>query len=722
MEADIYNVPASDEKKGRVNIKQVRKARPKPVADRIPKPPSPRLPVPKRGDIYEVPSSDDENGSGTNIRQVRKAQSKPAMDRASRKPSPKQIQEVISTNVGEVPSRKRVKLSPSPRSSSKTQVPDGSFRKGVQKATARKELHKVYGMGGTPVMAARPKPKVQQNETRSQTLPRTLSPPQFAEKQSNRRTPMSNDTDMMDVDSQPSHIPPKGLKMWEGVLNASMQPPSSAQRRKPKIAQLQNFQEDDNDLEGSGAAIRSVHELRQAGANSRFLDEIEDLLDRIGSPGSSQSTMRRSGLLDMATQLKDKGFVRQFRANHVEERLFVHLGQETDVIAGVLLVSMLTTVLLDGCVPPFVVQLRRQGIARLLIRLLQVQSSIVLVAKERKNNATKAVQKLIEGHHEYLMQLGLWEELQPRSISPRTIALKCIEVMVRQTREAGSANEIFSKELTTNLFTVLKNASNENAWGLPQSNLAIEFYLALSALESHSLTARTVSDESVWLIEYLPTIADALHSALIRPIESFGILQVLILRLTLNVTNNNPQASTVFARESLMSSMGKTVVAKFKQISGFMTEEDLSVSLDHLTLVLGAMINFAAWSPDARTCLDSLAGGEDDPLDTMIQTYTDNQDKMSEASSVEEIQKNVAFAYLSVLLGYLSLLPSVAQRVKTHQSSHSLAPVIASIQEFIGYHKAVDEQAVDEAGNTPQSKLTEQLQGLVSNLVASSAI
>jgi hypothetical protein len=424
--------------------------------------------------------------------------------------------------------------------------------------------------------------------------------------------------------------------MQQLAMDMPIQAVQASQGRKhrrgsiPNLKPLASFHEEDEDGESAVTAIRSIHELRQAGAVNRFLDEIQDFLERIGSPNSTQLSMRRSGLLHLGSKMNDRSFARQFRANGIEQRLFVHLGQENDIISGFIMVSLLIAVLMDGSMPHFVAHLRRQGVTRLLIRLLECKSSIVVVSKERNSNMSKVGQSLLLEHHDKFLQMPVWEELQPQVISPRTMALKCLEMMVRQTREAGISGDIFSKELTTNLFSVLKSASVESSWDLPRGQCAIDFSLALSALESHSLIARTVHDETIWINEYLPIIADALEVALARPVETFGVLQVLILRLTLNVTNNNPRASTVFARSTLMAAMGQALVAKFKQISRFLTEDDLSVAVIQLILVLGVMINFAEWSSTARESLQSLEGKSEDPLDAMVQTFIENQERASE--------------------------------------------------------------------------------------------
>jgi hypothetical protein len=404
----------------------------------------------------------------------------------------------------------------------------------------------------------------------------------------------------------------------------------------PTLPKLQSFHEEEE--EDGVAAIRNVHELRQAGANNRFMDEIEDLLDRVGSPTATPSSMRRSGLLDIASKIKDKSFTRQFRSLGVEQRLFVHMGRETDEIAGFIMISILMALLAEANIMPHVVaQLRTQGIARLLIRLLESQTSINLLAKERKSNMSKVAQSLLSEHSEYLLSLPVWEEVQPRmqpkTISPRTVALKCLELMVRQTREAGNSGDLISKELTTKLFSILKSASDESAWEMPIGKEAVDFGLALSALESHSITARTLHDENIWLIDYLPIIADTLEIALTQPMEKFGDLQFLIFRLTLNVTNNNEKASDVFARESLIAVMGQVIVSMFKKISRFLIEEDLFVAVENLVVLEGAMINFAEWSSAARDCFQSLQDTPRDSLDSMVQLLVNNQERTSMVSS-----------------------------------------------------------------------------------------
>ena len=55
---------------------------------------------------------------------------------------------------------------------------------------------------------------------------------------------------------------------------------------------------------------------------------------------------------------------------------------------------------------------------------------------------------------------------------------------------------------------------------------------------------------------------------------------------------------------------------------------------------------------------------------------------------------NVAFGYLSVLLGYLSLNAVIKDRVCLQLRGGTLRKVLDSIEEFLHYHKEVAEETV----------------------------
>jgi hypothetical protein len=391
----------------------------------------------------------------------------------------------------------------------------------------------------------------------------------------------------------------------------------------PILAPLHSLHENSEVEDGNtGFAIRTIHELRQAGAESRFKDEVEDLLDRIGKP-ASQPTTRRSGLMDLADKMRDKLFYTKFISNGLDQRLFLHLGQEQDVISGFILVSILIPVLEAGITPMVVTQLRRQGLTRLLIRLMSVAESIPTIAKSRKNNMSKVAQATLVEQHDAFLQSRIWEDLRPQALSPRTASLRCLELMVRQSREAGDTGDIISKELVGNLFTIMKD-SYDNKEAAAET---VDFQLTLSTLVSHSLNPMTGVEEC------LPIIRSILTAAMQNPSE--GPTVILLLRLVLNATNNSPAASDAFASPNLLHLMCRAVVEKFRMLSGFIIEDQRLILVDHLVLILVVMINIAELSLRARQCFLAI---HDSSLEELVMIFEDNIERAFEVGQMSEIK------------------------------------------------------------------------------------
>lgn len=85
---------------------------------------------------------------------------------------------------------------------------------------------------------------------------------------------------------------------------------------------------------------------------------------------------------------------------------------------------------------------------------------------------------------------------------------------------------------------------------------------------------------------------------------------------------------------------------------------------------------------------------------------------------MEKTHLNVAFGYLSLLLGYMSLYEPVRKRFSSMHKAGNLAPLLESIREFIAYHRMTDD-AIAQAGDDQTSQylsFTTKLQGLVERL------
>jgi hypothetical protein len=389
-----------------------------------------------------------------------------------------------------------------------------------------------------------------------------------------------------------------------------------------QMSQMSAFSFDDaEDETGNTGAVRGLHELRQSGANIRTSDQMGDILERVGSPSAKPSSLRRGALLELAQKMKDQSFRRQFRNDRGSGELFKRLAEETDFVAGYAIISILTTLLATSPSQHLIQQLEPQGIASLLLLLIQETSDISVLAKDRKRNVSRAAQTTLSAVKTVVLELPTWEPISPTLLSPRTLALKALNLLIQH---GVSETELFSPTVTDRLFSIVSNHTNPTCWDFPRQPESIDFYLALCLLEQHSVSAMQSTVGSRWNSEYLPIVADILGVALQRPADKFDDLESLVLKLTLNTTNNNHEAGGMFVDKGLLRDLAEAACRAFDVVlKSIMDDAFLSKVLDSLILMLGVGINFCEHYPPAAQNLAEVGDGKTSPLDRLIRVYLD---------------------------------------------------------------------------------------------------
>jgi hypothetical protein len=470
---------------------------------------------------------------------------------------------------------------------------------------------------------------------------------------------------------------------------------------------------DEDDETANAGAVRSIHELRQAGANSRFADEIDDILDRVGSPSAKPSSLRRGALLELAQKMKHKEFRLQFRNHGDGESLSRSLADETDLVSGYAILAIVTTLLAATPSAHLIRQLRSQGIAVLVTRLLDNSGDMVQLAKDRKQNVSRNGQLTIATIKSSLLELPIWEPLSPKSLSPRTVALKCLDLLMHQPTHTSVEDEL-PRAVTDRLFSIVAGGVSDSAcWDFPNHQESCDFYLALYILESHSISAMQSGLSSVWTKQYAPILADALEAGLEQSPDRLGDLESLTLRLSLNITNHNGEASRLFVEKGLLRRLAKSACWAFgKVLTSMQGDSFLSQLLESLIMMLGAMINFCVYYPPASGTLEEHGDGTGSPLNQLFRVFADNHSKtadvsrtlswyvsaanLEQADSMEKTQLNVALGYLSIFLGYLCLNDSIRDRFVLVHPKKNIQPLLDSINEFIAFHRKVAEAQGDE--------------------------
>lgn len=336
-------------------------------------------------------------------------------------------------------------------------------------------------------------------------------------------------------------------------------------------------------------AIRSVHELRQAGASKRFMDEIDDLSDRLTTP-SAKPSIRRSALLELLDKVQDKVFLRNLFSSGVEQKMLATLAHEKDEVAAFLLASILLLLLDPSTTKLSINELAGLGFVSFCSRFLKTSDGIVPIAKQRKSNMSKIATAAIEECQRKLLDLPLWGDVRPRTLSPRTVVLACLALALPHAPGKQSAHTLVPATMVEELFSILDTCA-ARPLDIDDQNMQCNLLLLMSVLGQIYLPHSTNADQPQWGPDYLHNICSVATKLLAFGGTEMAALRRVVLSLTLNITNNNYHAVAIFATPSFMHTILRAVTIEFERLTDAVSEDERMASLDVLVLMLGIMIN-----------------------------------------------------------------------------------------------------------------------------------
>lgn len=365
--------------------------------------------------------------------------------------------------------------------------------------------------------------------------------------------------------------------------------------------------------------IKSVHELRRAGANNRFSDELEDLLSRIGKPGLKPSTLRRNALLELSQKLRRQEFASQFRDHADRDSIAGSVGLEKDVISGFALSAVLVHFLSDRPAPHLLHKLAAEDIGSLLGRLVLVSEDIDIIASRKETNLSKHSRLTLGDVKVHLLTMNLWSGRSMSRLAPRTLALKLLDILY----QSSSWDE--SSMISAGCLDDVSRAATElmQASSGPVENDA-EFSLLVSIMESQSNVAREMDQEVLWLRRQSSNARQSLQ----RTLQTWQTLnpgtRLAALRMAINVTNTYDGASA-FDERTLLSNISHCISSEIGTACRAVEQHRLDdAAYEGLLLVLGVMINIVEHCPAARHSVDSSS------IDALATLYADNRLAMSE--------------------------------------------------------------------------------------------
>ena len=400
---------------------------------------------------------------------------------------------------------------------------------------------------------------------------------------------------------------------------------------------LKGASEDQENEELLQPGMRSIYELREAGLNQRLNRQIEALVDDIESCVSIRQ--RRVALLELVKQLLSPTFLRQFRDSGCDVRLTRTMKSNHDEItrflfsAAFLIISDGSdlAVLLDGQTRYLVIDLLSEN--------LVFDEDFADLLRSRKLAASRDLQKECHKICEFLITLPLWKNGRPSQVTLQTIALQGLECIVRESREAGSRDDLLDKEAIKRLVGILDSAELGPS-GKGTVNAQVNTHLALSTLESSAIVYSMADKDysSLWTDASISDLGTFIVN-LLRSTGSSGGLLSLGLRLSLNLSNSSPSVCAVLARSDVIEACLQAIVGHFMSLSGEDTGGKRDLLLDNLVLMLGFLINLA--EKHGETCEIFLETSRNSSLhiDTVIDLFLTRSSNAFEVCSLHDMKR-----------------------------------------------------------------------------------
>ncbi|KAI5249767.1 hypothetical protein E4T47_00986 [Aureobasidium subglaciale] len=482
-------------------------------------------------------------------------------------------------------------------------------------------------------------------------------------------------------------------------IDDTERPAASARRikapptAKPKSMIDHNHESDEDNSQG----IRSIHDLRAAGNKSRFLDDVTRLIDEIKSPSPSSRSQRRMALMDLSSTLTDGSFASRFIEHGFDTSIiaqFQYAG--IDILADMLLCVVLTRIAQASA------SLLRGGVLEFLTPYLDDTKDIAQLVRERKSNMSKVAQSDYLEFMEKVRTGDVWESCSPEYLSPCSIALMSIDVIVVTHRRNKHTGAILSPSTASKLVNLATGHESEL-----ELDLQAVTNRALSALEAATTLDIESASSDVWSVETLSRVASALPKLLGGSKHSKG----LALRFCCSVTNKNEDNSSVFCEPHTIDLVVSLIIEYFnsRQTQG---TEAVESNHDLLVLALGLMINLTSVSQIAR---ERTANTKDEGLATLVSIFVRGQEHAAESQSEEEMQASIPYGWLSVLLGYVCLDETARTKICDELPGKNGGVLVDAVEVMALMSQQVDSQAAEEREETT-SGFTQTLLALVDRL------
>ncbi|KAJ0423368.1 wings apart-like protein regulation of heterochromatin-domain-containing protein [Aspergillus carlsbadensis] len=455
----------------------------------------------------------------------------------------------------------------------------------------------------------------------------------------------------------------------------------------------------------SNKAVRSIHELRQAGDNARFREIVDSIFEDIEDQYNSISG-RCCSIADLCHKLHNAGFAHRFSEQGFDERLVNCIAISPNIVWISLAFSAFRLIIVGGRASRVFTESLWASILDHSPILLNKEDDLLVLAREPLQGLSKTAQTAIS---------GLWPHLLPATLSqsprmsPRLLALECIKSALKLLRENGHTVCYAPTTFLDTLLDLLSTniSDDDDAEGTGHFHVS---ELIFSVLENYSIVTGPFDDDHCQCLQRLSQL---------RGLFTLGARDQMrptlmsYVRVILNLTNKEPALCEFFALPELVSGLVGIVVRECSDVSKDPAPNE-NDALNAVILALGTLINLAEKTEKSRVMLVHSSNIAASPLQQLLKQFSGSASSLDHADSVSEVHENVVAGYLSILLLTICLNTEARLLVKESLDGRGLVLAFSTAEKFLQYHREVEKENGLAETYEGEFRLTKRLEHIIS--------
>ncbi|PVI02768.1 hypothetical protein DM02DRAFT_292955 [Periconia macrospinosa] len=510
--------------------------------------------------------------------------------------------------------------------------------------------------------------------------------------------------DAMDVDIEPiadSQTSQTSIHLHTGSRITYAKNRSYLAGPEPDLANLLDNMDDDlgldspqnqervSDEDEDGGQLRGIHDLRRQGQQHKFQTQAEATIEEVSGKGLNAS-QRRSAMMECATQMNDKNYVNQLLESSLMSSLLRSISSTGEIIFDFAAATAVLFILASRPGYAVLEQIHQSAIMETLDQLLASKFSVMdihRISKERKVNMAPRARETVAEFRELIVKSNVWAGQKLDSnvdkISPQLVAIKVLELLVVQLRQAGNGEPLVDQSMVARILDVTSACCTRLKTGKAMTQDYLTLEASLSIMESLSLS---IERQNTWSTAVLTRLADMMP--VIFEIENLTVAAQLAIRLCINVTNDRPRACQLFSKPTFILPLLRSINHDFEVLGAAKVDDKVKNGImENVIFSLGAMMNLAESSKQVRVSAIQDGGSA---VEALVSIFLKGSKLADEADSMEESHFVVRIGYLTVLLGNLCLDHSIRQRVCELLPGNKLDMLIQKTREFVLYNQKVD--------------------------------